>query len=107
MDFSTLLGSLPAALVPVALVLYFSDQNNKKWMQERQEVALAILAERKEWAIERTSILERQFSIQDKTITEITASKAEDHTLRNTVQQLITRIESLTLQITALVKNAK
>ena len=101
-DFTQFLGAIPAALIPVALVLYFGDQNTKNWMNERRETVLAILTERKEWAQERREILDRQFGMQDRTITEIANAKGENHALRNLLQQLTTRIESLALHIQAL-----
>jgi hypothetical protein len=96
-DLPQLLGALPAALIPVALVLYFSDQNTKTWMAERKETVLAILNERKEWAQERKDILERQFAMQERTVNEIASAKAENHALRNVMQQMVARIESLAL----------
>lgn len=100
-DFSQLLGSVPAALIPVALVLYFSDQNTKKWMEERREIVLAILTERKEWLQERKDTIERQFAMQDRTVTEMASTRAENHALRNALQANTTRIEAMDLRIQA------
>jgi hypothetical protein len=104
LDFTQFLGAIPAALIPVALVLYFSDQNTKNWMNERKETVLAILTERKEWAEERKAILERQFLLQDRTVTEIANAKAENHALRNVIQENTSRLESLSLHIQAMNK---
>lgn len=110
-DFTQFLGAIPAALIPVALVLYFSDQNTKNWMNERKEITLAILTERKEWLAERKDVLERQFLMQKETITEIAGTKveianfkAEDHAVRNVLQQLTNQVEGVKLQVQALNK---
>ena len=71
-------------------------------MSERRELALAILNERKEWLAERRDVLERQFSIQERTVTEIANTKSENHALRNVLQELTMRIESMGLHIQAL-----
>jgi len=103
-DFSGLLEVIPAALIPVALVLYFSDQNTKSWMNERKEIVLAILTERKEWLAERKDTIDRQFSIQEKTVLAIAEMKAEDHAQRNELQQVKNEVGALKLQVQALSK---
>jgi hypothetical protein len=104
LDFTQFLGAIPAALIPVALVLYFSDQNTKSWMTERRETVLAILTERKEWAEERRVILDRQFAMQERTVNEVAGTKAENHALRNALQDNTNRLESLSLHIQAMNK---
>ena len=99
MDFTQFLGAIPAALIPVALVLYFSDQNTKNWMNERKELALAILTERKEWLVGSKDTTERLFTMQEKTVLGIAEMKAEDHAQRNVLQQLTNKVEALNLQI--------
>lgn len=103
-DFTQFLGAIPAALIPVALVLYFSDQNTKNWMNERREITLAILNERKEWLAERKDTIERQFSIQEKTVLEIAGMKAEDHAQRGVLQQLANEVGAMKLHVHALSK---
>lgn len=104
MDFTQFLGAIPAALIPVALVLYFTDQNTKNWMNERKELALAILNERKEWLAERKDTIERQFAMQEKTVLAIAEMSKEDHAQRNVLQENTARLESLSLHIQALDK---
>lgn len=80
-------------------------------MSERREITLAILNERKEWLTERQLVLDRQFSMQERTITEIAGTKveiasfkAEDHAVRNVLQQLTSKIDAMSLHIQALGK---
>lgn len=89
------MGSIPAALIPVALVLFFSDQNTKKWMEERKEIALAILQERKEWLQERKDTIDRQFALQDRISGELSGLKSETSSLRPLLQDLLSRVNLL------------
>jgi hypothetical protein len=86
--------------------LYFTDQNTKKWAQEKTDIALAILTERKDWAQERRETIDRQFALQDRLSTELSGIKAENQGLRTTVQELINRVELLVSQIRAMVIKA-
>lgn len=106
MDLTAILNSLPAALIPIALVLYFTNENTKKWATEKTEIALAILTERKEWMQERRETIDRQFALQDRLATELSAVKAENMNLRSTAQELINRVEILISQIRAIVIKA-
>lgn len=99
MDFTQFLGAIPTALIPVALVLYFSDQNTKNWMNERKEIVLAILTERKEWLQERKDTIERQFAMQERTVLEIAGMKAEDHAQRNELQQIKNEVGAVKLLV--------
>lgn len=101
MDFTQFLGQIPAALIPVALVLFFSDQNTKKWMEERRELALAILNERREWLMDRKDTIDRQFTIQEKTVLAIADMRTEDHAQRGVLQQLTNQVEGVKLQMQA------
>lgn len=94
MEFYQFLGGLPAALIPVVLVIYYSNQNTLKWMAERKEIAEAVLAERKEWLAERRDILERQFNLGERLATEMAATRSENHAMRGKLTEFMVRLEN-------------
>jgi hypothetical protein len=94
LDFTQFLGAIPAALIPVALVLYFSDQNTKSWMTERKELAIAILAERKEFVTTQENLVDRYDARLVASVEAASKMAAELHNLRGIITQFILRLET-------------
>lgn len=94
MDLTAILNSLPAALIPIALVLYFTDQNTKKWAAEKTEIALAILVERKEFLDTQQRLVERYDVRLIAAVEVMSKMVSEMHNLRGTVTEFILRLDN-------------
>ena len=111
-----LIQNLPVVMIPFAILAFFYYQSNLKWMQERREIAEAILVERKELADavltdrreiihERDQMLIRSFAAQDKQserydrlATAVEKSTGEDHALRNRLSEHLLKDESFRIR---------
>lgn len=100
MELSQLFDNLPVVLIPIALVVYYSNQNNIRWMAERKEIIDALLAEQEErQAWERTTIdrqfqqQEARFAVQERVALALENLKTELHALRGTIQTLMNKYE--------------
>lgn len=94
MDLTTILNSLPAALIPIALVLYFTDQNTKKWATEKTDIALAILVERKEFLDTQQRLVER-YDIRLIAAVEVMSKiVSEMYNLKGTVTEFMSRLDN-------------
>lgn len=94
MDLTQILNSLPAALIPIALVLYFTDQNTKKWATEKTEIALAILVERKEFLDTQQRLVERYDIRLIATVEVMSKIVSEMYNLKGTVIEFISRLDN-------------
>ena len=108
MGIEQILSSLPAVLIPIALVVYYTNQNNIKWMQERKEIIEALAAERDEWNDWQRATTERFFAQQEarfvawervairlEAMTE--TIRTEHHATRSRIQELMSRYESIAI----------
>lgn len=100
MDFTQIASNLPAVLIPIALIVYYTNQNNIKWMADRTELLKAIMAERKEWVDWQAATIERQFdqqerrlAIQERVAIVLESLKAEMHATRGKIQEVLSRYE--------------
>ena len=93
MEYAELLRQLPAALIPFAIVFYFYQQLSIRVLQERKELAEAIKAERKEWLEERKIMLERQFSLDERMVTELSNTRGENHAGRGRLTEFILKVD--------------
>lgn len=93
MELGEILGGLPTTLVLPALLLWLWNQATLKWMAERKELAEAIAAERKEWLQERRDMLERQFTLDERLVTELAQTRGENHAMRGELTKFILRLE--------------
>lgn len=106
MDISQLLSAIPAALAPIALVLYFNNQNTQKWMDERREIALAILTERKEFVTTQQHLLERYDVRLVAAVDAASKVSSELHRLNGIQTQFMLKVDAMGLQIQALSKGS-
>lgn len=100
-----IIQNLPVVMIPFAILAFFYYQSNLKWMQERREIAEAILAERKEIVAGRDAMLNRIFESQERRgerdermATAIERSTAEDHALRGRLQEHMLKEESFRIR---------
>lgn len=101
MGLEQILPNLPAVLIPIVLVVYYTNQNNAKWMQERKEIIEALAAERKQWDEWQRATIERffaqqeaRFAVQERIAVALEGLKTELHNTRNRIQELLNRYES-------------
>lgn len=100
MGLEQILSNLPVVLIPIALVVYYTNQNNIKWMAERKELIEALMLERKQlidWQSATIAQLfqqqERRHEIQERMSLAIEAVKTELHHLRGKIQEVMGRYE--------------
>lgn len=99
MDFLEGLGAIPAALIPAAIIFYFQNLNNIRWMEERKQIAEAVLAERKERNAWQESVIERQFAKQDRTTEVMSDIRNEIHATKNNMTVLTLKIDNVLLRL--------
>lgn len=95
------LQNLPVVMIPFAILAWLYNQNNLRWMQERKELAEAILVERKQVISERDGLMNRLFAMEDRRaereermIAEMTKDRAENHAMRGKLTEFILRLEN-------------
>lgn len=100
MGLDQILANLPAVLIPIALVVYYTNQNNIRWMQERKEIVTALAEERREWLEWQKSTIERlfaqqetRFAVQERIAILLEGIKNELHATKGEIQKLMNRYQ--------------
>jgi hypothetical protein len=98
--------NLPVVMIPFAILAWFHYQSNIKWMQERREIANAILEDRKEIIQQRDNMLARQFAIEDRQIAlgeqrvaEQERTRGENHAMRGKLQEHMLRQDGFMMRV--------
>lgn len=76
------------------VILFFYTELVKSYLAERKELIATIIAERKQWNDTLKELNQEYAALLIRTIEHIGAAKAEDHSLRNTINALLIRIET-------------
>jgi len=98
-EYLEFIRQLPVVMIPFAILAWFHYQSNLKWMQERREIAEAILAERKEWLQERRDALERQFGLNERLVTELSNARGENHAMRGRLQEHLLKQDGFMMRV--------